>query len=149
MDLLQSPAAGNELSVSSPFLVCSAQGHSTATVSTSCGQAERKNQLEIPVGKDRCSFCSLLWELLNNFMCHLIKGISSFCPIPSPMRSYSESKYKPVYFRGRQKGTFELGRSCDIWLLVVHKEGDTAVFCLRASIKFLGGVGPSQQWNCN
>lgn len=89
-------------------------------------------QLTIHVGKNRLSFCSLLWELLNNFMCHLIKCISSFSSIPSPMRTYSESKYKRVCFAGRQKGVFELALSCDIWLLVFHKEVDMAVFCLRA-----------------
>lgn len=53
------------------------------------------------------------------------------------MRTYSESEYKPVCFAGRQKGVFELGVSCDIGLLVFHKEVDMAVFCLRARKKLL------------
>lgn len=94
-------------------------------------------QLMIHVGKNRLSLCSLLWQLLNNFICHLIKCTSSFSPIPPPMRTYSESEYKRACFAGRQKGVCELGVSCDIWLLVFHKEVNMAVFCLRASKKLL------------
>lgn len=135
-----SPAAGNELlSVSSLLLVCSVQGHSYSPNIMWPGRAKNSEcyQLTIHVGKDRLSFCSLLWELLNNFIHHLIKCISSFSTIPSPARTYTESKYKRVCFAGRQKGVFELGMSCNIWLLVFHKEVDKAAFCLRASIKFL------------
>lgn len=138
MDLIQSPAAGNELlSVSSPLLVCSVQGHSYSLDIMWPGRAKNSGcyQLTIHVGKDRLSFCSLLWELLNNFMCHFIKCISSFSPIPSPTGTYSEFKYKCVCFAGRQKGVFELGMSCNIWLLVFHEEVDTLAFYLRASIK--------------
>lgn len=137
MDLLQSPAAGNELlSVSSPLLVCSAQGHSCSLNIVWPGRTKNSEcyQLPIHVGKEGLSFCSFLLELLNNFMCHSIKCISNFSPVPSPTRTYSESKCKRVCF-GKQKGVFELGTSCYIWLLVFHK--DVSAFSLRASIKLL------------
>lgn len=140
MDLLQSPAAGNELlSVSSPLLVCSVQGHSYRPNIMWPGRTKSSEcyQLTSHVGKDGLSFWSLPWELLNNFIHRLVKCISSFSPIPSPAKTYSESKYKHVCFAGRQKGVFELGMSCNIWLFVFHKEVDKAAFCLRASIKLL------------
>lgn len=90
-------------SMSSAFLLCSVQAHSYSLNITV--QMEQKilsffYQLENHVG----GFCSLLWELLNHFICHWIKCQSSFSPSSSPEKSYKESKYKCVCFRGRQKG---------------------------------------------